>query len=104
MTAGPSVGPASAYPTFRTPALICFSEPKDVFVTLLIILFTFLLPFVSSATKYRRRRSRSQCPSFIMSFHIIFLLQKQRSGTRERAFLGMALSQETGCQPEKLLS
>ena len=36
------VGPASTYPTFRTPALICFSEPKDVFVPLLIILFTFL--------------------------------------------------------------
>src|SRR5437016_791481 len=32
MTAGPSLGPASAYPTFRTPASICFSEPKDVFV------------------------------------------------------------------------
>jgi hypothetical protein len=44
------------------------------------------LPFVSSATKYRRRHSRSQCPSFIMSFHIVFLLQKQRAGTRERAF------------------
>src|SRR5712691_11994156 len=32
MTAGPSLGPASAYPTFRTPASICFSGPKDVFV------------------------------------------------------------------------
>src|SRR2546423_1002232 len=30
MTAGPSAGPASAYPTFRRPASICFSEPKDV--------------------------------------------------------------------------
>jgi hypothetical protein len=44
------------------------------------------LPFVSSAMKYRRKRSRSQCPSFIISFHIVFLLQKQRSGTRERDF------------------
>jgi hypothetical protein len=32
MTAGPFAGPASAYPTFRTPALICFSGPNDVFV------------------------------------------------------------------------
>src|SRR6266487_4206198 len=32
MTARPLVGPASAYPTFRRPALICFSGPKDVFV------------------------------------------------------------------------
>src|SRR5919106_1604000 len=37
MTAGPSVGPASAYPTFRTPASICFSEPNDVFVPGLIV-------------------------------------------------------------------
>ena len=29
-------GPASAYPTFRTPASICFSEPNDVFVPGLI--------------------------------------------------------------------
>ena len=32
MTAGPSAGPASAYPTFSTPASICFSGPNDVFV------------------------------------------------------------------------
>src|SRR5919204_2781484 len=30
MTAGPSAGPASAYPTFRRPASIGFREPKDV--------------------------------------------------------------------------
>src|SRR6266550_803739 len=30
-TTGPSVGPASAYPTFRTPASTCFSELNDVF-------------------------------------------------------------------------
>src|SRR5262249_23582056 len=44
------------------------------------------LPFFSSATKYRRRRARSQCPSLLMSLHIVFLPQKQRSGTRERTF------------------
>src|SRR5271168_580870 len=32
MTAGPSAGPASTYPTFRRPASICFSGPNDVFV------------------------------------------------------------------------
>src|SRR4051794_1829786 len=36
MTAGPLVGPASAYPTFRTPASICFREPNDGFVPGLI--------------------------------------------------------------------
>src|SRR5450631_2628312 len=32
MTAGPLAGPASAYPTLRRPASICFSGAKDVFV------------------------------------------------------------------------
>src|SRR5208282_5819599 len=32
MTAGPSAGPASAYPTLSRPASICFSGPNDVFV------------------------------------------------------------------------
>src|SRR5215472_6881212 len=32
MTTGPLVGPASAYPTLRTPASICLSGAKDVFV------------------------------------------------------------------------
>src|ERR1700678_2600928 len=36
ITAGPLAGPASAYPTFSNPALICFSELKDVFVPGLI--------------------------------------------------------------------
>ena len=36
MTGGPLAGPASAYPTFRRPASICFSEPNDVFVPGLI--------------------------------------------------------------------
>src|SRR5438270_777961 len=30
MTAGPSAGPASAYPMFRTPASICFSAANEV--------------------------------------------------------------------------
>src|SRR4051794_22462866 len=28
-TAGPSAGPASAYPILRTPAVTCFSGPKE---------------------------------------------------------------------------
>src|SRR5689334_14989439 len=32
ITAGPALGPASAYPTFRSPASTCFSEPNEVFV------------------------------------------------------------------------
>src|SRR5215469_8770400 len=32
ITGRPRGSPASAYPTVRTPALICFSEPKDVLV------------------------------------------------------------------------
>ena len=30
MTAGPLIGPASAYPTFNSPASICFKELNDV--------------------------------------------------------------------------
>ena len=37
MTAGPLAGPASAYPTFRTPASICFSGANEVFVPGLIV-------------------------------------------------------------------
>src|SRR6266849_8406100 len=37
MTAGPSAGPASAYPTFSTPASICFSVANDVLVPGLIL-------------------------------------------------------------------
>src|SRR5262249_29322707 len=36
MTAGPSAGPSSAYPTLRRPASICFKERNDVFVPGLI--------------------------------------------------------------------
>src|SRR3954462_12013545 len=32
MTAGPSVGPASAYPTLRRPASTCFSAANEVWV------------------------------------------------------------------------
>src|SRR5215468_4160893 len=31
MTTGPLAGPASAYPTLRTPASFCLSGAKDVF-------------------------------------------------------------------------
>src|SRR5579871_5373310 len=36
MTGGPSAGPASAYPTLRRPASICFIEGNEVFVPGLI--------------------------------------------------------------------
>src|ERR1700693_5808716 len=36
MTGGPLAGPASAYPTFRSPASICFRGANDVFVPGLI--------------------------------------------------------------------
>src|SRR5580658_6954157 len=36
-TGGPLAGPASAYPTLRRPASICFSGPNDVFVPGLIL-------------------------------------------------------------------
>src|ERR1700674_2895068 len=32
MTGGPLAGPATAYPTFRSPASICFMGANDVFV------------------------------------------------------------------------
>src|SRR6478609_920018 len=32
ITGRPLVGPASAYPTFKRPASICFNGPNDVFV------------------------------------------------------------------------
>src|SRR5580698_7390642 len=46
MTGGPSAGPASAYPTLRRPASICFSGPNEVFVPGLIAsrCFAFVLP------------------------------------------------------------
>src|ERR1700722_9341743 len=37
MTAGPLAGPASAYPTFRRPASICFSGPNDVWAPGLVL-------------------------------------------------------------------
>src|ERR1700731_3711931 len=46
MTAGPLAGPASAYPTFRTPGSTCFSGLNDVLVPGLI---GFSLPDCASA-------------------------------------------------------
>src|SRR5262245_1737881 len=37
MTAGPSGGPASAYPTLSTPASICFSAPNGLCVPAVIV-------------------------------------------------------------------
>src|SRR5437762_1282888 len=50
-TTGPPLGPASAYPTLRRPASICFSEPKDLFVPGLIVgtLAGFALPDCATA-------------------------------------------------------
>src|SRR5207248_4329804 len=70
MTGGPLAGPASAYPTFRSPASICFSEANDVFVPGLIglilgdcasaesIVASTDAARVRSAAPKRRRRSR----------------------------------------------
>src|SRR6266852_2843689 len=69
MTAGPLAGPASAYPTFRTPASICFNELNDVFVPGLIgfilvdcasaepIMSSSAAAMVRTAVPKRRRRS-----------------------------------------------
>src|SRR6476646_1404356 len=39
MTAGPSSGPASAYPTLSTPALTCFSTPNEPSVPAVIVVY-----------------------------------------------------------------
>src|SRR6202162_1206197 len=69
MTGGPLAGPASAYPTFRTPASICFNELNDVFVPGLIgfilvdcasaepIMSSSAAAMVRTAVPKRRRRS-----------------------------------------------
>src|SRR3954469_4893989 len=84
MTTGPSAGPASAYPTFRTPASICFSGPNDVFVPgLLPDASSDLSPLdcafagpatpspaaatVKAAVRSRRRRSSSYRSDIVQS-------------------------------------
>src|SRR5215510_5096147 len=64
MTAGPSGGPASAYPTLRTPASICFSESNELCVPAFIGVASAVLALVSelggcspAAAAARRRRS-----------------------------------------------
>src|SRR4030095_5261037 len=49
MTGGPWAGPASAYPTLRRPASICFSEPNDVFGLIVGTLAGFALPDCAAA-------------------------------------------------------
>src|ERR1700761_3645291 len=39
MTAGPSSGPASAYPTLSTPASICFSTPNEASVSAVTVVY-----------------------------------------------------------------
>src|ERR1700749_2881927 len=39
MTAGPSPGPASAYPTLSTPASTCFSVPNEPSVPAVIVVY-----------------------------------------------------------------
>src|ERR1700745_4340534 len=39
MTAGPSSGPASAYPTLSTPASVCFSTPNEASVAAVIVVY-----------------------------------------------------------------
>src|SRR6478735_7596848 len=75
MTTGPSAGPASAYPTLRTPALICFNGPNEVFVPGLIagapagldcaaaepVIANGAAASAMAAVLMRRRRSMSIC-------------------------------------------
>src|SRR6266852_2247727 len=82
MTAGPSVGPASSYPIFRTPALICFSKPKDVFVPLLIILFTFLNK-TSRCTMTVQRREQAHFLTYIFLLVVCVQLCEKNDDTAQ---------------------
>src|SRR5260370_42504085 len=94
MTGEPLAGPASAYPTFRSPASICFSELNDVFVPGLIGL---ILPdcasagpsrassaaaIVRAAVPRRRRRSWLIC-SDILPFSLIGFKASKRSASAD---------------------
>src|SRR5204863_9362602 len=91
MTGGPLAGPASAYPTFRTPASICFNEPNDVFVPGLI---GFILrdcayadPIVASSAAARVRTAvprRRRRPWLICSAILHLLHWTSRSAQRPR--------------------
>src|ERR1700685_265096 len=75
MTTGPLAGPASAYPTFRAPASICFREANEVFVPGLIAgslvspgwapaeptMLNWAAAMVTAAAPKRRRREWSIC-------------------------------------------
>src|SRR5712664_4693116 len=84
MTGGPAAGPASAYPTFSTPASICFSVANDVLVPGLILGSSagFALPdcalaeplkanwaaaMVMAAVPKKRRRSRLMSSDILRS-------------------------------------
>src|SRR6266404_4352331 len=81
ITGGPLAGPASAYPTFRSPASICFSELNDVFVPGLIelilrdcasadpIVASSAAARVSTAVPKRRRRSWFICSAILDLLH-----------------------------------
>jgi hypothetical protein len=62
------------------------------------------LLFFSSATKYRRRRSRSQYSSFLMSFPIFSFFSSRDQAPVSGPFFGIALSQEARGERENLLS
>src|SRR5215208_341987 len=51
ITTGPAGGPASAYPTFKTPASICFITSNDLFDVcfILILLAEFIFPGLAFA-------------------------------------------------------
>src|SRR5215217_2065243 len=72
MTAGPSVGPASAYPTFRRPASICFRESKDVFVPGLLVVTS--AGFVSLDCAY----AQPIMPSWVAAIVMAATPRKQR--------------------------
>src|SRR5260221_13910172 len=87
MTGEPLAGPASAYPTLRTPASICFSELNDVFVPGLIGLILVacasadpIMPnsaaaIVMAAVPRKRRRQRL-ISSRSISTHSLLLLMR----------------------------
>src|SRR6266571_1255854 len=59
MTAGPSGGPASAYPTLSGPASTCFSAPNEVLVPGFIVAASvalILVPSSPSSTGVNQRR------------------------------------------------
>src|SRR5262245_7828457 len=117
MTAGPSAGPSSAYPTLRRPASICFKERNDVFVPGLIAgscagLVVFccapaepMMPSCAAAMLVaaapRKRRRSWLMPATVPISSIMSLPRSRAVGTDTRARLrtvsSIAVLLETTC-------